>query len=52
VGVVGRLVGEVLDEQQVVGLGRVPVHPERQRAVLGAGAPAGRPAGDDVYLGP
>ena len=37
VRVVGGLVGEVLDEQQVVGLGRVPVHPEGQRALLAPG---------------
>src|SRR5260221_47577 len=35
VRVVGGLIGEVLDEQQVVRLGRVPVHPERQGTVLG-----------------
>src|SRR6266851_4555261 len=38
---VGGLIGEVLDEQQVVRLGRVPVHPERQGAVLGP-RPLGR----------
>jgi len=38
--VVGGLVGEVLDEQQVVGLCRVAIDPERQRARL-----LGRPLG-------
>src|SRR5256885_11713684 len=34
VRVVGGLVGEVLDEQQVVDVGRIAVHAERQRALL------------------
>jgi AraC-like DNA-binding protein len=38
VRVVGSLVGEVLDEQQIIRLGRVPVHPEGQGAFLRAGA--------------
>ena len=42
VGVVGRLVGEVLDEQQVVGVLGVAVDAERQRAVLLSGAPGER----------
>src|SRR5580700_11620684 len=33
--VVGRLVREVLDEQEVVGLRRVAIHPERQGSSLG-----------------
>ena len=37
VSVVGGLVGEVLDEQQVVRLGRVPIHAERQ----GSASPPG-----------
>src|ERR1039457_819563 len=35
--VVGGLIGEVLDEQQVVRLRRIPVHPERHGAVFGPG---------------
>jgi Metal binding domain of Ada len=34
VRVIGRLVGEVLDEQQIVGPGRVAIDAERQRARL------------------
>src|SRR5579862_2199386 len=41
VRVVGGLIGEVLDEQQVVRFRRIPVHPERQGAVFGPG-PLGR----------
>src|SRR6266700_3173276 len=37
VRVIGGLIGEVLDEQQVVRLRRIPVHPERQGAVFGPG---------------
>src|SRR6266542_1777867 len=38
VGVVGGLIGEVLNEQPVVNRRRIPVHPERQGTVLDAGA--------------
>jgi hypothetical protein len=38
VSIVGSLMGYVLDELLLVGLGRIGVDPEGQRAVLGAGA--------------
>jgi hypothetical protein len=37
VRVVGGLIGEMLHEQQVVGLRQIPVDPERHGALLGAG---------------
>src|SRR6266566_3348299 len=48
VRVVGGVVGEVLDEQQVVGPGRVAIDPERQRARL-LGRPLGRELLDDGF---